>query len=82
LCFERQEASALASSWARVGGVALAGGGGVRLPAPEKVALAGAPKISGWGVGEALHEASLSHGGGGGDGEPMHGEALVHSCAS
>jgi hypothetical protein len=40
-----------------------AAGGGAGLPGPLKVALAGAPKIDGCGVGAALQESPVSHGG-------------------
>jgi hypothetical protein len=37
---------------------------GAGFPAPENVALAGAPKTAGCGDAGGLHESPLSHGGG------------------
>src|SRR5580692_10183063 len=51
------------------------------FPAPENVALDGKPKSAGCGSGAALHDASVSHGGGD-TVTGRHGDALVHSCAS
>jgi hypothetical protein len=77
----RHAFSAFASFCAFVGGFVVVVGG-ARLPAPENVALDGAPKIGGCGVGAGLQEASVAHGGGCTAEVGMHGEALVHSCAS
>ena len=51
------------------------------FPAPENVALGGAPKISGCGEGAALHESPDVHGGGD-TGAATHGTAVEHTCAS
>ena len=75
-------ASLAALICAAVGFAGGGGGAGTMLPIPEKVALAGKPKISGCGVGAGLQEASVVHGGGGDGGAVRHGEALVHSWAS
>ena len=52
------------------------------MPEPSKLALAGAPKIEGWGVGKALQEVSVLHGGGCTGGGAMHGELALQMCAS
>jgi len=54
---------------------------GATLPTPENVALGVAPKISGCGVGAALHESPDVHGGGA-TGSCTHGELTEQTCAS
>ena len=61
-------------------GVLLAAG--AKLLVPEKVALAGAPKIEGCGEGAGRQEASVEHGGGEAAGWAMQGEAALQTCAS
>ena len=54
---------------------------GARLPDPENVALAGAPKTAGCGAGAARHESAVVHAGGtAAAGE--HGTAAEQTCAS
>ena len=48
------------------------------FPGPENVALGGAAKIEGCGVGAALQEASVLQGAGCTGGGEMQGEAVVH----
>jgi hypothetical protein len=55
--------------------------GTLAFPAPENVALGGAPKIAGCGEGAALHESPVVHGGGAAGGE-KHGTAVEQACAS
>jgi hypothetical protein len=62
-------------------GLTLTGGEDCRLPDPENVALAGAPKIPGCNAGAALHESPLEHSGGN-TGALTHGTAAEHTCAS
>jgi hypothetical protein len=52
------------------------------FPAPENVALAGAPDPGGWGEEPGLHDSPLAHDCGGSAGAARHGEAAVHSWAS
>lgn len=51
------------------------------FPAPAKVALDGAPKPAGCGVGAALQESPLLHGGGDTD-AAAHGTLAEQTCAS
>jgi hypothetical protein len=51
------------------------------FPAPENVALAGAPKIGGCGDGAALHESPESHSGEA-TGNAIHGTDAEQECAS
>jgi hypothetical protein len=55
---------------------------GMMFPAPENVALDGAPKIDGCGVGAALHASPFVHGGGTSAACGAHGAETEHSCAS
>lgn len=77
--FFAHASNAFASFCARVNDFDLTAGfeaaGEVRLPAPENVALGGAPKIAGWGEGAGLHESPVLHGGGTTGGGTKHGAA-------
>jgi hypothetical protein len=59
-----------------------ASGGGVMFPAPLNVALAGAPKIVGWGAAGARQDSVVAHGDGVTSPAAVHGELTLHSCAS
>jgi hypothetical protein len=59
-----QAFSALASFCARVRGLGAGAFTGARLPAPLKLWLEGAPKMSGWGAGAARQASAVPHGGG------------------
>jgi hypothetical protein len=86
LLFLRQAFKAFASSCARVGLLAAvltpkACWVGTRLPAPENAVLVGAAKLGGGGDpclqdSSEPHELELDVGG------TVHGDSLVHSCAS
>ncbi|HVA19359.1 MAG TPA: hypothetical protein VMU55_04220 [Solirubrobacteraceae bacterium] len=88
LGLDLQARSALASFCARVSGFALGfvdvvvfTTTGAAFPLPENVALAGAPKIPGWGIGAARHESAVVHAGGK-TAAAVHGDSVEQACAS
>jgi hypothetical protein len=55
---------------------------GTGFPAPENVALGGAPNTPGGDDGAARHESAVTHATGGAGGLARHGEAAEHTRAS
>ena len=61
--------------------IVVGGGVGWTLPWPLKVALEGAPKIGGCGTGARRHASAVVQAGGV-TGALVHGEVVLHACAS
>jgi hypothetical protein len=73
---------ALLNGFAFTTGTAAGGAGGVMFPVPLNVALAGVPKIDGWGEAGARQDSAVAHADGVTSPAGVHGELTLHSCAS